>query len=151
MILDLLPNASCYRGVHPSLVKGFAWLSSYDPTTPNGPHEIDGSALVAIVSRYKTAPASEKKWESHRVHGDIQYMVSGAELIGYEQRERLKIHTPYDGARDVEFYEAPNPPLSRFTLNEGSFAIFLPQDGHQPGVMMERPADVHKVVIKFRI
>jgi len=151
MILDLLPNASFYRGVHPSLARAFAWLSSYDPKTPDGSHEIDGSALVAIVSRYKTAPASEKKWESHRVHGDIQYMVSGAELIGYHQCERLKVHTPYDGIRDVEFYEPPTNPTSRFTLNEGTFAIFLPQDGHQPGVMMKCPADVHKVVIKFRI
>jgi len=151
VILDNLTEASCYYWVHNSLPTAFAWLGSYDPATPVGRYEIDGSGLLAIVSRYRTAPVAEKKWETHRLHGDIQFMVSGSELIGYAPRESLIIRTPYDDGRDAEFYEPPVGVGSSFTLGDGSFAIFLPQDGHQPGIMLGTPAEVHKVVIKFRL
>ncbi len=151
VILDNLTEASCYHGVHNSLPTAFAWLGSYDPATPDGRYEIGGSGLIAIVNRYRTAPATEKKWETHRMHGDVQFMVSGSELFGYARRESLIIRTPYDEVRDAEFYEPPVGVGSSFTLGRGSFAIFLPQDGHQPGVMLGNPAEVHKLVIKFRL
>jgi len=151
MILDRLDRASGYASVHPAFPRAFAWLYSYDPATPDGHYEIGGPELVAIVSRYRTAPAVGKKWETHRLHGDIQFMVSGYELIGYAPRESLSISTPYNLEKDAEFYEPPSGEITRFALAEGSFAVFLPQDGHQPGVMTESPSDVHKVVIKFRL
>ena len=106
---------------------------------------------MAIVQRYVTAPAVEKKWETHRLHGDIQYIVSGAEEIGYAPRESLVVKTPYNPEKDAEFYEAPAGSTSRMNLSEGSFAIFLPHDGHQPGVIIDQPQSIHKVVIKFRL
>jgi YhcH/YjgK/YiaL family protein len=151
MILDHLDQAPTYAPLHPSFPKAFAWLSSYDPETPDGRYEIGGPELEAIVSRYATAPAAGKNWETHRLHGDIQFMVSGAELIGYAPRESLRISTPYDVEKDAEFYDPPSGEITRFTLAKGSFAVFLPQDAHQPGVMLEAPAEVHKVVIKFRL
>ena len=154
MILDRLDHASCYTALHPGFQKAFAWLASYDPATPDGRYEIGGPELMAIVSRYATAPASGKKWETHRLHGDIQFMVSGSELIGYAPRESLSIRTPYNGEKDAEFYEPPSGEITRFALEEGSFAVFLPQDGHQPGLVLgasEEPLDVQKVVIKFRL
>ncbi len=151
MILDKFSNAASYEGLHPSFSRAFAWLASYDPTTPDGRYEIGGPDLVAIVQRYVTAPVGEKKWETHRVHGDIQYIVSGAEEIGYALRESLVVKTPYNPEKDAEFYEDPTGSPSRIKLSEGAFAIFLPQDGHQPGVMIDQPASIHKVVIKFRL
>ena len=151
MILDTLANASLYSDWHLGFSKAFAWLVSYDAATPDGHYEIAGPELVAIVSRYRTAPPSEKKWETHRLHGDIQFMVSGSELIGYAPRASLSIRTPYNVEKDAEFYDPPSATVTRFTLAEGSFAVFLPQDAHQPGVMPEAPAEVHKVVVKFRL
>ncbi|MCX6959379.1 MAG: YhcH/YjgK/YiaL family protein [Verrucomicrobia bacterium] len=151
MILDSLDHAALYGGLHPSFPKAFAWLASHDPATGDGRYEIDGPGLVAIVQRYETAPAAEKKWETHHVHGDIQYMVKGSELIGYGKREELAVRTPYNLEKDAEFYESPDGPSSLFILSAGSFAVFHPQDAHQPGVMIGQPAEVHKVVIKFRL
>lgn len=150
MILDTLSNASCYAEVHPSLTRAFAWLAAYDPTTPDGRYEIDNS-LIAIVQRYSTAPAAEKKWESHRMHGDIQYMVEGSERIGYAGRETLAVKASYNPKKDAEFYLPPDGSSTLLELCAGSFAIFLPRDGHQPGVMIDRPSAVQKVVIKFRL
>ena len=150
MILDTLGNASTYEKLHSSFTRAFAWLASYDPTTPDGRYAISDDSLIAIVQRYDTAPAKSKKWETHRLHGDIQYMVEGSERIGYAERETLTVKTPYNPEKDAEFYEAPAGSSTLLELNAGSFAIFLPRDGHQPGVMIDSPALVQKVVIKFR-
>ncbi len=151
MILDRLDQSSLYEGFHPAFPKAFAWLRSYDPKTPDGRYEIDGFALVAIVQHYKTASADSKKWETHRMHGDIQYMVSGSEFIGYSDRETLNVCFPYHEEKDAEFYQPPSLMTTRLMLSTGLFAIFLPHDAHQPGVMMESPAPVLKVVLKFRL
>jgi YhcH/YjgK/YiaL family protein len=151
MILDTLSNASCYAEVHPSLSRAFAWLADYDHSTPDGRYEIGDDSLVAIVQRYETAPAADKKWETHRVHGDIQYMVEGSERIGYAERSVLAVKTPYNPEKDAEFYLPPDGSSTLLELCAGSFAIFLPRDGHQPGVMMNSPSSIQKVVIKFRL
>jgi len=150
MILDTLGNASFYKDVHPSFPDAFEWLRSCSNSTPDGRFEIAGNSLVAIVQRYNTAPAFEKKWETHRIHGDIQYLLSGSEKIGYEERRKLKIRTPYEVTKDAEFYIPPSS-ASTLMLSQGSFAVFLPYDAHQPGVMDESPAPVIKVIIKFRL
>jgi YhcH/YjgK/YiaL family protein len=41
--------------------------------------------------------------------------------------------------------------MALLTLGRGNFAIFHPQDGHQPGVQIGAPAEILKVVIKFRL
>jgi YhcH/YjgK/YiaL family protein len=151
MILDTLANEASYEGLHPSFARAFAWLSTFDPATPDGRYEIGGPSLVAIVQRYVTAPSDEKKWETHRLHGDIQYVVSGREWIGIAPRESLAVKTPYNPEKDAEFYEAPSGSSTKLLMEAASFAIFLPQDGHQPGVMVEGPEDLCKVVIKFRL
>jgi len=151
MILDTLSNASCYAGVHSSLSRAFSWLADYDHSTPDGRYEIGDDSLVAIVQRYETAPAADKKWETHRLHGDIQYMVEGSERIGYAERSGLAVKTLYNPEKDAEFYLPPDGSSTFLELCAGSFAIFLPQDGHQPGVMLDRPSAIQKVVIKFRL
>ena len=151
MILDGLYNSSLYQGLHPALPRAFEWLRSFDPSMPDGRYEITGPELAAIIQRYKTSAARGKKWESHRLHGDIQFVVSGEEQIGHEQAGRLDASTSYNGEKDVVFYNSPVVQTSFLRLPAGCFAIFFPQDAHQPGVMLEKPADVLKVVIKFRL
>lgn len=151
MVLDSLLNSARYGALHPSLPRAFGWLATYDPSTPDGRYEIEGARLVAIVQRYETAPDSRKRWETHRVHGDVQFMVSGSELVGYEQRGRLAVSTPYDALKDAEFYTPPAGAVSRFKLTAASFAVFFPEDAHQPGVADGTPETIHKVVIKFRL
>ena len=151
MILDLLSNAPLYEGFHPSFPKAFAWLTAFDLEMVDGKYEIDGPGVVAIVQRYETALKEAKKWETHRVHGDIQVIYSGQEFIGYARRDELTIRTPYLPEKDAEFYEAPSAPAAQLLLPAGSFAVFLPQDAHQPGVMIDQPASILKIVVKFRL
>ncbi len=151
MILDLLRHSHLYEGIHPSFPKAFAWLQAFDPTTADGRYEIDGERVVAIVQRYESATQGSKKWETHRFHGDIQVVYEGEEFIGYARRDELTVKTPYSPEKDAEFYEPPSGPASTLLLKAGSFAIFLPHDAHQPGVMTSRSSSMLKVVVKFRL
>ena len=151
MILDTLDHSSLYEGCHPSFPEAFAWLRKFDPTTLDGRYEINGQKIVAIVQRYQTAPSVEKKWETHRVHGDIQVVYSGSESVGHALRDQLCVRAAYNPEKDAEFYEPPSVPVSLLALSEGSFAVFLPHDAHQPGVMKEQPTSILKVVVKFRL
>ncbi|MEI7652168.1 MAG: YhcH/YjgK/YiaL family protein [Verrucomicrobiota bacterium] len=151
MILDQLSAADAYESLHPFFPKAFAYLRAFDPKTADGKYELIGQELVAIVQRYQTAAAADKLWEAHQVYGDIQVVYQGLEYCGHADQRSLTVTKPYITEKDVEKYAAPSTPTALLTLGRGNFAIFHPQDGHQPGVQIGSPADILKVVIKFRL
>jgi YhcH/YjgK/YiaL family protein len=151
MILDQLSSSAAYESMHPLFPAAFAYLRSFRTDTEDGKYPLQGDDLVAIVQRYRTAPSADKLWEAHRTYGDIQVVYSGLELCGHADQRALKVTRPYDAEKDVEKYAPPESSSSLITLGRGNFAVFLPQDGHQPSVIAGTPSDVLKVVIKFRL
>lgn len=150
MILDSLRQAASYHPLHPGLSAAFAWLDARAAAAEPGRHQVtDG--VVAVVDSYRTAPAEEKKWETHRAHADLQVVIAGTELVGWSPVSELTIRTPYCPEKDAGFYEPPVSAVTRFRLHPGLFAIFFPGDGHQPGVMEGQPGEVRKVVFKMRL
>ena len=151
MILDQLSASAAYESLHPLFPKAFAYLRCFDIATPDGKYELQGQDLMAIVQRYRTAPSADKMWEAHQAYGDIQVVFQGLELCGHADQKTLVVTKPYVAEKDVEKYAAPTAPSALLTLGRGNFAVFHPQDGHQPGVQMGAPAEILKVVIKFRL
>ena len=148
MIVDALKNAELYRNVLPRLAAAFDYLATFDPATPDGKHAIDEDRVYAQVQTYATKPAAEKKWESHRRYADVQYIVSGRELIGVAPTEALAGATPYNETKDVVNYAGPSVASSTLYVEGGQFAVFFPHDGHQPGVAAGGESEVRKVVVK---
>jgi YhcH/YjgK/YiaL family protein len=151
MILDQLSASATYASLHPLFPKAFAYLRSFDMKTEDGKYELQGPDLVAIVQRYQTAPSADKLWEAHQVYGDIQVVYQGLENCGHADQKTLAVAKPYIAEKDVEKYAAPTAPSTLLTLGRGNFAVFYPQDGHQPGVQIGAPGEILKVVIKFRL
>lgn len=152
MILDSLENWQAHADAHPLLPKAFAWLRSIDASIPDGKYPIDGEALVGGVNRYRTAPYADKQWEAHRLYGDIQVVLAGEELCGHGPLTGLAVTRPYQPDKDVEKYVPPTQPVRMIHLKPGLFAVFLPDDAHQPGVQVDAgPCEVIKVVVKFRL
>ena len=150
MILDSLLSSSIYQSVHPGLPAAFRWLETHSATAQKGRHDV-AEGVTAIVDSYSTAPVTEKKWETHRCHVDLQVVLSGSELVGWTPTSELTSRIPYNPDKDAEFYEPPVSSVTRFRLSPGFFAIFFPGDGHQPGVIAEESIEVRKVVFKLRI
>ena len=151
MILDQLSSFSAYDSLHPLFPKAFAYLRAFDEQTQDGKYELHGQDLVAIVQRYKTAPSADKLWEAHQVYGDIQVVYQGLEYCGHADQRTLTVTSSYSAEKDVEKYAAPTASSTLLTLGRGNFAIFHPQDGHQPGVQIGAPSEILKIVIKFRL
>ena len=89
--------------------------------------------------------------EAHQIYGDIQVVYQGTEFCGHSAQATLTVTNPYITEKDVEKYAPPSAPSSLITLGQGNFAVFYPQDGHQPGVQIAAAAEILKVVIKFRL
>lgn len=149
MILDVLPRSAAYERLNPSFSSSFAFLRRPDlPTLAAGRHAIDGDRIFAIVQDYETKPLAEGFLEVHRRYIDIQYVVTGEELIGYAPLAGQPIQVPYVEDKDTAFLQGPADPIP---LRAGQFAIFFPHDAHMPSRTAGNPVKVHKVVIKVEI
>jgi len=150
MIFDLLAHQALYRSLHPGFAVGFDWLLRFDPSTPDGRIDLDGDAVFALPQRYLTAPAAEKKFESHRNYIDIQCVFRGTEMMQVAPREQLLETEAYQAARDVAFHANPAA-CTDLVFPPGSFAIYYPHDAHKPCCLIGSAQAVLKVVIKVRV
>jgi YhcH/YjgK/YiaL family protein len=149
MILDKLENASRYSDISVNLKKGFEFLKNTDLLSLSpGRHDIDGNEIFALVSEYESKKPEECRLEAHRIYTDIQYLVTGKELIGFETLNQQPVSSEYNPEKDIAFYMGEGTPLR---IESGMFAVFFPQDVHRPCIMVEKPEKVKKVVVKVRI
>ncbi len=152
MIFASLQHADRYVASHPLLRAAFAALRAFDPATPDGRIDLQGDDLFLSVQRYTTKPAEDQPFESHRIYIDVQTIYTGRESITVEPIDRLEVAEPYDAERDAAFYRRPAETSgTRLDLTPGDFAVFFPEDGHQPVCECGGPAEVLKVVAKVRL
>lgn len=149
MILDTLDNAGFYTHISSQLKKGFDYLTQTDlQALEPGTHKIEGMDLFALVSEFETKAPEECRPEAHQKYADIQYIVYGKEAIGYAPLADQEITIPYFEERDILFFNAETTPL---LLEQGMFVVFFPQDIHQPGMQVNQPEKVKKVVVKVKL
>jgi YhcH/YjgK/YiaL family protein len=135
-----------------AMQKAFAWLRANcaDVGLP-ARTEIDGKAIYALLQEYETLPAAETlKCEAHRGYIDIQYIVSGEEMMGWAPLDALLNPTAYNPEKDVLFGEVPAAALTPVIVRAGHAAIFYPEDAHAPKLAVGTPCAVRKIVIKVQ-
>ena len=148
MIIDLVANIGQYKVLGDRMAKAIEFIQKSNfMTMEKGKYPIVGDEVFAIVNEYETKNESDAKPETHKKHIDIQLMVSGTEFMGYLPLTG-QTSEGYNAEKDVEFYKLP---CNLVEVNEGMFAIFYPQDIHQPGVLKDTAAPVKKVVVKVLV
>lgn len=147
MILDILSNAAKYAGLKNGLSEAFGFLGQPGlADLPDGTYAVEGDRVYAIVQRCDGRPVESAQLEGHRKHIDIQYVISGEELMGWAPREGLTGAADYDAEKDLDFFE--ESPVSMVRVPAGSFAVFLPTDAHLPLI---GNGPIHKVVMKISV
>jgi biofilm protein TabA len=144
MIVDKIENAPLYFGLGNGFVKAFQYLQSleYVGLVP-GKYEISGESVYALIQDYVTGEKKDRL-EAHRRYADIHFIVKGIESIGVANINDLEVGT-YDDKTDY----VPMMGDSDFiSLREGSFMVLYPQDAHMPGVAIDGPKPIKKVVLK---
>ena len=151
MILDTLPMWRHYASLNPRFAAGFAFLEKVQPDAAIGRHEIDGDSVFALVQRYQTRPVAGMQLEAHRRYVDIQYVVSGREVIHWAPLAALtQVTSPYDPVKEAGLF-ALTTEMVPVPLQAGHFAILFPEDAHAPCCAWGDPSDVVKVVVKVAV
>jgi YhcH/YjgK/YiaL family protein len=146
MIIDRIDNAHLYYAVNIKFQRAFDYIRGIDTSSiPVGRYEIDGENIYAMVQQYNTKLKEQGFWEAHRRYIDLQYIVQGAEGMGYANIHHLQ-QGEYDASKDfLPLYGDGDI----FTLHSGSFVLLMPEDSHMPGLVIGSPAPVKKVVVKI--
>ncbi len=146
MIVDKLSNATLYQRLTPRISIALEYLQSTDfSKLEPGKYEVAGKEIYALVSAYNTKKLEDARWEAHRKYLDIQYVIEGAEQMGFTPIDNLKQVDEYSQEKDILFFTGSGDYV---TIEAGMFAFFFPQDGHQPCVEIGESKLVKKVVIK---
>lgn len=135
---------------HPIFAKALDYLKQTDLSAmPAGRVELDGDRMFLAVSEYMTKPRSEVDFENHARYIDIQYIISGSEVIECARMQaHLKPYSDQFADQDIAFYrDVPNG--QDVILRAGDFVVLMPADLHRPCVCVEHPALVKKAVIKI--
>ena len=146
-----LTHARRYQDLHSGFQECLAYLESFDPATPAGRYEINGTACFALVDHYETGPAASKPFEAHRKYIDMQYLAKGCESIGISTVEKLSATMAYCEEEDYQLFSGDDAG-SACVLQAGDLAVFFPEDVHKPGCQIgEGPLPVIKIVVKIPV
>jgi biofilm protein TabA len=147
VILDSIENSNRYAGCHPLFKEAFEFLKSVgDVSGMEGRIEIDGDNLFAITVCDKGRGKDASPLETHRKYIDIQYTVSGEDLIGWKPVPGGTAGQGYNVEKDIEFFDGE--PDQWILHPQGTMMIFFPEDGHAP---MATESHVTKLVVKVKV
>ena len=113
-------------------------------------HDIDGNNVYAPVSEYTSKNEEDARYEAHVKYIDIQYVITGKELIGIAPLSDVKdILEPYNEANDITFMTVNK--ISNHEAAPDRFFIFFPGDAHRPGLKDGENSPVRKIVVKVKV
>ena len=151
MIITDLAHLSQQAELSPALAMALAYLEQVaGQPLPDGRVDIDGADVYALVQSYETL-AGEPRFEVHRRYIDIQYVVSGTEIIGWAPLPAMVVTDGYDPAKDIAFGCVPPDQVTLVRLHVGQLAVLYPSDAHAPKLAAGVPGPVKKIVVKVAV
>jgi|SRR3989344_2996828 len=109
-----------------------------------------GKDITAISSIYEPKSRFEIPYESHKRYIDLQYVLSGSEVIEVNAIQNLIISKEYHEEKDVIFYD-DSIFGSSILMTPGMISVLFPEDAHIPGIVNKEKETVSKIVIKYPI
>lgn len=149
MILDKLENADRYFDCVPGFEKFMEFYKANDlESLPACKIKLDGDDLIVNINDFKGKEESACRMEAHKEYLDIQIPLGDDEEMGWKaQVDCNEVSTEYNEQKDVEFYA--DKAVSRFAVPAGHFAVFFPEDAHQPGIAPGK--EYRKIIVKAKV
>lgn len=152
MIVSDLRHIAHLVGNVPALQKAVDFLRRPRiDTLPDGRVEIDGDRVFALIQRYETMMVDAPRFEYHQKYIDVQFIVSGEEVIGWAPAERISIVHAYDAGKDICFGTLAAGEWTPVHLQAGQLMVLWPEDGHAPKLVVRGPSSVMKIVVKVAV
>ena len=149
MIVDRVENFSIYEDLNENITEGLRCISTVDPGVAIGEFNINDNVKV-IVSEYRTKEVVGNAFEAHRNVIDIQYPVSGQEMVQWASLCGMQEITEYDIENDRTYYKNPAETID-CVIGNGVFAIYFPSDAHNPQNAVGPSSTIKKVTVKVAI
>lgn len=124
-------------------------IQNYSITTEDGTYQEFDHYYIKVMSP-ETLEVSDII-ESHQREIDIQILLSGTEKIRIFSEESVTIKSDYNPEIDCTFYTPNSNPHSEVILQPGYFAMFFPQDIHNPLIAYNTIQSLKKIVVKLDV
>ena len=143
------PEFEKYALTHPRFALAFEHLKKIlAEGIDEGKHIIDGDNLFINVVTYETKPAEQSVFEAHKKYIDIQLVLEGEEIIGFDAPEALTVTKPYSDEADCMLYALGNT-YDPIKFSKGKITIIFPEEPHAPGIAIDNnPSKVKKAIFK---
>ena len=150
MIIDNINNLKLYALPKAEAILNF--IAKNDcAKLPDGEILIQEKELFVRVMGYVPKPAAENRLETHRIYADLQYVVSGAEIMQTARMKDLTSIIDYDPQGDYQFFKTSGPQTD-LLIQAGEFVVFYPNEPHRPSCSYEGYKGlVKKLVFKIKI
>ncbi len=148
MIIDDVAGSARTEALHASFRMVFDYVKTHDlVNAPLGRVELDGADVYINIVEVEGKCKSDAVLEVHNDYIDIQFPICGRETFAWKPRRKLKEEkTAYQEKDDIAFYA--DRPVLYFTLSEGEFAVFFPEDGHAPCI---GEGKIKKAIAKVKV
>lgn len=130
------------------------WLENHSVqellNEPIGNKEISEGVELRFQS-YDTREYSDMKYETHRDHVDIHYMIQGSEWVRWADEGTAQPASEYDPDVEIQYFEHPSS-HNKALLTDRHYAIFYPEDVHAAhGVVNNEVTHNRKLCVKIAI
>jgi len=149
MILDAIKNLNRYTDIFfINKIKQYINdndIASFFP----GDYPVNDNILLKI-SEYDTKDSKDLFFETHDEHIDLQYVLSGVEIMQVCDINDLKEGVGPGIEGDFKFY-LPTGVVSDVVVKQGFFVVFFNGEPHRPGCFVAKSAKVKKAVFKITV
>lgn len=151
MILDYINNCNRYATINERFSSAFHWLNTTNLAKLQlGRYDILEDDVYALVQSYTTCKKEDRIMEAHQKYIDIQYIVSGKEIV-YFACDNIDLTLKENLLEDSDsLLYFPNGTYTACHLSPDVFAIYFPNEYHMPCCELGEPYDVKKIVIKVK-
>ena len=142
------PELEAYASLHPRFAEAFAQMKKIlAEGAEDGRIVLDEDKLFVNLQSYTTKPEQSSCFEAHKKYIDIQLVLEGEEIIGYESADKLTLTKEYDESGDCMLY-ALNAEYDKIKLCRGDFVILFATEPHAPAIAVDAPVAVRTAIVK---
>ena len=150
MLFDKKENLGLYKGISRDLDLALDYLSrsEFDDLDDQWKYIDKKNVFLKQNDIVTTCPdPSEYRYEYHKKHMDIHYLLSGSETIVLADLQKLRKEERFDDEADFGF--ASGDSLGSITMRPGDFMVCFPNDAHRPWI--GDGATIRKILVKVAI
>ena len=144
MIYAKLTDAPSYRGIHSRLDRALALLTpEFLAAVGTTRCEIEGEALFVTRFDVKSSADESRLYERHERYADIFVTVRGRERVDVAASGSMELRE-----HSGDYWGGVCAAEQSVILEPGRFLVLFPGDAHRPGMAVEEPEELSRVVFK---